>query len=563
MLKKIGFSLLILLIVVVMVRFFNNGHNQSNDNNSDIAQDEETEQTDPGDNSIDVNKVFALSEQGKVPDVPFIAGKTAKREVNEKWGEPGKTTNLENKKYVNYPERRIDFGFQNDIVFDVRSFANKLQAIHFGDIKKAKGEPDEVRYYKDDSHDQIILVYDVGSSYQLKWILPKPTDDNPNPKTDHISVVSQFTEQDEEEASNADMVEEMSLDEKIGQMIFAGTSEETLTANTKKLIHGDKVGGIIFYKENLKSPKQSVKLLNQIKKVNENSRLPLFLGIDQEGGRISRLPGDLVDIPTNEKIGQINNEQFSYKIGSVLGEQLNSFGFNLDFAPVLDVNSNPDNPIIGDRSFGNNPEVVGNLGVQTMKGIQSQHIISVVKHFPGHGDTSVDSHLQLPKVNKSLAELKSLELKPFAYAIKNGADVVMIAHILLPKIDSEYPATMSKKIITDMLRKQLNFNGVVITDDMTMKAITNNFDIGRASVKSVKAGSDIILVAHDYNKVVSVFDSLKSAVENGELTEERIDKSVSRIIDLKRKYNLTNEKVNAVDINELNQLIENALNMMP
>ncbi|WP_188455999.1 beta-N-acetylhexosaminidase [Virgibacillus oceani] len=557
MVKKISISFLIVLIAIVMVKVFINETNQTNDTNSEI--DEEQDQTESDDNNVDVNKVFALSEQGRVPNVPFIAGKTAIQEVNEMWGQPGEITNLKNKRYVSYPGHRIDLGFQNDVVFDVRSFAPELQIIHFDDIKKAKGEPDEVRYYKDDSYDQIILVYDIGSSYQLKWILPRPTEENPNPGTDHISVVAQMMNDGEGMDTDGESIEVMSLDEKIGQLIFAGISGEAMGAETKSLINTYKVGGIIFYKENLVNPKQTVKLLNQIKTTNENNDLPLLLGIDQEGGQISRLPGDLMEIPANERIGELNNAQYSYEIGSLLGEQLRAFGFNLDFAPVLDVNSNPDNPVIGDRSFGSNPEIVGKLGTQTMKGIQSQHIISVVKHFPGHGDTSVDSHLQLPRVNKSIPELKSLELKPFEHAINNGADVVMIAHILLPKIDSENPATMSKRVITDMLRKQLDFNGVVITDDMTMKAITDNFDIARASVESIKAGSDIILVAHDYNKVVAVFEAIKSAVKSGELTEERIDESVSRIIALKRNYELTNDKVNAVNIEKLNQSIRNTL----
>jgi beta-N-acetylhexosaminidase len=235
--------------------------------------------------------------------------------------------------------------------------------------------------------------------------------------------------------------------------------------------------------------------------------------------------------------------------------ELNAFGFNLDFAPVLDVNSNPNNPVIGDRSFGNDASVVSRLGTKTMKGIQSQGVISVIKHFPGHGDTSVDSHLELPTVNKSFGQLKEVELVPFAHAIENGADIVMAAHILLPKIDSEYPASMSKPILTGILRDDLGFDGVILTDDMTMGAITENFEIGRAAVQSVKAGSDIILVAHDYENVVATFKALKAAVESGEISEKRIDESVTRILQLKKKYDVRGEQIQAVNTNELNQTI--------
>jgi beta-N-acetylhexosaminidase len=367
-------------------------------------------------------------------------------------------------------------------------------------------------------------------------------------------------EEEEPSPAESNQLEDMSLDEKIGQMIIAGISGTTISEDTKSLISQYQVGGLIAYKVNMEDPKQAVQLLNSLKVENAKNQFPLFLSIDQEGGHISRLPGGLIEIPTNEKIGSINNSQFSYEIGTLLGKELETFGFNLNYAPVLDVNSNPDNPIIGNRSFGNNPEIVSELGIQTMKGIQSQNIIPVIKHFPGHGDTSVDSHLELPKVNKSLEELKQVELVPFADAIESGADVVMVAHILLPEIDAIYPSSMSKTIMTDLLRKQLHFNGVVMTDDMTMSAIADNFDLGEAAVESVKAGSDIVMVAHDYNKIVSVINALKTAVLNGEIPEARVDESVSRIIQLKKKYKLDGETVEEVNVEELNHEIEKILN---
>ena len=176
-----------------------------------------------------------------------------------------------------------------------------------------------------------------------------------------------------------------------------------------------------------------------------------------------------------------------------------------------------------------------------------------MKHFPGHGDTSVDSHLELPTVNKSLAELEELELIPFQAAVENGADVVMAAHILLPKIDPDYPSSMSKVVLTDMLRKQLGFNGVIITDDMTMGAIADNYSIAQAAVQSVKAGSDIILVAHGESNIAATIDALKAAVESGEIKEERINESVARIIRLKQKYNLEDSVVPSVNVEGLNR----------
>ncbi|GIN58221.1 glycoside hydrolase family 3 [Lederbergia ruris] len=353
-----------------------------------------------------------------------------------------------------------------------------------------------------------------------------------------------------------DQLNAMDIREKIGQMIFAGPDGTEMDEGTKKLIQHHQVGGFIFFAANLQNTEQLTTLLNDIKKKNATNSIPLFLGVDQEGGRISRFPEEVLKLPTNEEIGIINNPAFSFEVGQILGKQVKAFGFNLDFAPVLDVNSNPDNPVINDRSFGPDPQLVSRLGIETMKGIQSQQIMSVIKHFPGHGDTIVDSHLDLPVIGKSTEELEQLELIPFQEAIDKGADMVMVAHILLPEIDPTYPSSMSETVITDMLRKQLGFNGVVVTDDMTMKAITNHYDIGEAAVQSVKAGSDIILIAHEYDNATAAIDALVHAVEAGELSEKRIDESVLRILELKKRYGIQDHPVQEVNVKALNQSIE-------
>jgi beta-N-acetylhexosaminidase len=195
---------------------------------------------------------------------------------------------------------------------------------------------------------------------------------------------------------------------------------------------------------------------------------------------------------------------------------------------------------------------VSELGIQTMKGIREGNIIPVVKHFPGHGDTSVDSHVGLPTVNNGMDRLRSLELVPFDAAIKNQADAVMIAHILLNKIDPDNPSSLSKAIITDLLRTQLNFKGLVISDDMTMGAIVKNYKIGDAVIKSINAGSDIVLVCHGYENEEAAMNALKNAVENNIISKERIDESVYRILKLKDKYKLTDNIINSIDINKLN-----------
>lgn len=379
------------------------------------------------------------------------------------------------------------------------------------------------------------------------------------PAGDSEQSVSPDNKETERNAT-AEMLAEMSLEEKIGQMMFAGISGTVMSESTNNLINSYHVGGLIFYKNNIASTSQIVTLQNEIRTANEGNKLPLLLGVDQEGGRISRMPNEVKNLPTSLAIGNVNSPDYSYEIGTLLGKEVKAFGFNLNFAPVLDVNSNPNNPVIGDRSFGDNPEIVSRLGIETMKGMMNENVIPVVKHFPGHGDTSVDSHLELPTVNKSLAELEELELIPFQAAVENGADVVMAAHILLPKIDPDYPTSMSKVVLTDMLRKQLGFNGVIITDDMTMGAIADNYSIAQAAVQSVKAGSDIILVAHGDSNIAATIEALKAAVESGEIKEERINESVARIIRLKQKYNLEDSTVPSVNVEELNQEISEVLN---
>ncbi|SHG54547.1 glycoside hydrolase family 3 protein [Ornithinibacillus halophilus] len=331
-------------------------------------------------------------------------------------------------------------------------------------------------------------------------------------------------------------IDDMTINEKIGQLIIGGITGTTLTTEMKSLINDYELGGFIFYADNFTTEDQAKKLVEEIISENENNPIPQFLSVDQEGGKYTRLPN--YHLPINAEIGEINDPEYAFFVGQKAAKQLQDYELNMNFSPVLDINSNPQNPVINRRSYGDNSEIVSKLGIQTMRGIQSEKIVSVIKHFPGHGDTSVDSHLELPVVNKNLEELEQLELIPFRHAIQEGADVVMVAHILLPFVDPDYPATMSKEIITNLLRKNIGFNGVVVTDDMTMDAIAKHYNIGQAAVESIKAGSDLILVAHEYTNIVDTIESIKLAVEQGEISEERIDESVLRIIELKKKYGI-------------------------
>ncbi|WP_170138773.1 beta-N-acetylhexosaminidase [Oceanobacillus chungangensis] len=559
MIKKILYVIIPIVIIIIIGDQF-----ITNDDEGDIGEEEQGEMTydyvppEPGHTKKAVknkiNEIYAQAEEGKIPGVPFVLGETTEQEVTTQWGDPETVIEAESKNYSEYPSKHVHIGYQQDWIIDLRLYdEEELSDISLNDIEQMKGEADDIRYYQDDDFDQIILIYDVNKDYQLKLVFPNPTDENPNPVIHHTSLVTLV---DINQLVLDEKIKNMSLDEKIGQMLFGGISGTSISAETRSLITDYKIGGIILYADNMGNPEQTVNLVNHLKTENSGNAFPMFIGVDQEGGDVSRLPGDLVSIPNANEIGIQNDPQFAFEIGELLAWQLRAYGFNLDFAPVFDVNSNPDNPIIGDRSFSDDANIVSELGMLTMKGLQSQNIIPVIKHFPGHGDTSADSHLELPIVNKGLDELKELELVPFEYAIKNGTDVIMIAHILLPELDPNLPSSMSKEVVTGVLREQLHYNGVIITDDMTMDGITDHYQIGPATVEAVKAGNDIILVAHEYQNIVAAFDAIKEAIKKGEISEERIDDSVRRIIGLKQEYELNDEQVPPVDIEKLNESAE-------
>jgi len=340
----------------------------------------------------------------------------------------------------------------------------------------------------------------------------------------------------------AKLLSRMTLDEKLGAMIIAGVEGMKPDARARRMIAERHVGGVIFYKDNMSDPAGVAAYTNRLKAWNRGNPSPLLVSVDEEGGKVSRLPGG-VKLPDASVVGRSGDGVYAAKIGAYLGALCRAMGFNVDYAPVLDIHSHPDNPVIGPRAYGTDAETVTAMGLGVMNGIKGKGVIPVTKHFPGHGDTAVDSHLDLPVVNKTAEELQAFEWVPFQAAIRAGADVVMIAHILFPELDSAYPASLSRAVVTDVLRGQMGYTGVVVTDDLTMGAIAKRYGMGEAAVLSVQAGSDLLLVAHGYGNVDDVLDALGDAVADGVITEQRIDESVARILALKRKYKLTDAPV--------------------
>lgn len=372
--------------------------------------------------------------------------------------------------------------------------------------------------------------------------------DQDNEQDDQQNTVPPQEEKDPVE----EQLDQLSLDEKIGQMILAGVQGTTLDAQAKQMITDQKVGGIIFYANNVSTVPGTAKFVQSIKDANRSNPVPIFMSVDQEGGKVSRMPETVESIPSNGKVGKTKDADLAQTMGKLLARQIQLVGFNVDFAPVLDVNSNPNNPVIGDRSFGSSASLVSQMGIAEMKGLRSEGIIPVVKHFPGHGDTSVDSHLDLPVVNKTEKQLAQLEWIPFEAAVKEHVEAVMVAHILFPKLDPDHPASFSDVIIGQHLRGKFKYDGVVITDDLSMGAIAKNYKLNDAAVATVQAGSDILLVAHSYESAKTIFDTLKSAVKSGKISESRINESVYRILALKQKYNLSDEEQPSGDLKQLN-----------
>lgn len=364
----------------------------------------------------------------------------------------------------------------------------------------------------------------------------------------------------QEKNSVRSKLEQLRTAEKIGQLVLVGVEGTAPDDTAREFVEEYHVGGFIFYKNNMENAKQAAAFFNQLKKMNAGNKVPLFLSVDEEGGRVTRMPKEFKALPAAQIIGASGSTELASGLGSVIGKELAGFGLNMDFAPVLDVNSNPDNPVIGSRSFGNNTEIVSEMGLAMLQAIEQEGVIPVVKHFPGHGDTSVDSHLGLPVVKHGLERLRELELVPFAKAIDNGADVVMIAHLLMPELDSEHPASFSKAVITDLLREELGFQGVVISDDMTMGAVVKHYDIGEAAVKYIQAGGNIVLVGHEKDRQLAVINALTTAVKNGEIPLDMLDERVYSILKLKEKYGLRDEPAAGPDIKAINQEITDILN---
>jgi beta-N-acetylhexosaminidase len=326
----------------------------------------------------------------------------------------------------------------------------------------------------------------------------------------------------------------MTLREQIGQLFMVGFTGTTVTKDLASFLKAHTPGGIIFFKRNLESVEQIVDLTNRLQKLSPRS--PLLISIDQEGGRVSRLPGEFTIFPPCEQLGQCNSYELAYSAAATIAKELRAVGINMNMAPVLDVNSNPDNPVIGDRAFGTTPGIVGEMALATIAGLQDNKVVACGKHFPGHGDTATDSHKELPVVDADLQRLRDIEFPPFQQAIRQGVASLMTAHVLYRALDPEAPATLSSAVIQRLLRDEFRYDGVVFTDDLEMHAIIDHDGIGEAAVRAFVAGCDVLLVCKDQGRVMTAMQAMENAVKAGRITQDRLALSLARVAQLKAHY---------------------------
>jgi len=336
------------------------------------------------------------------------------------------------------------------------------------------------------------------------------------------------------------VVEKMTIERKIGQMIMPAVPGSRIGTATRQIFRECMPGGVVLFGFNIENRGQTMEFISSLQDESmARSGIPLFVSIDQEGGRVKRIRDGVTQFPGSLAFGIANDENLMYRAARVTALELRDIGVNMNLAPVLDVNNNPMNPVINTRSFGSETGIVAKMGMAYIKGLQSGKCIAVGKHFPGHGDTDRDSHHTLPVIRYDMKRLRNVELVPFKNAIDNGVEGIMTAHIAYPEVlESMKPATISSYFLKDILREEMGFKGLIITDDMEMKGIAGVASPGEGAIRAVQAGADIILISSYGKNVTDIYNSLLRAVKDGTIPEERIDRSVTRILEQKARYNI-------------------------
>jgi beta-N-acetylhexosaminidase len=317
------------------------------------------------------------------------------------------------------------------------------------------------------------------------------------------------------------------LHREVGQLAIVGFEGTTLPAELRSLARRFDLGGVILFARNVQAPEQVADLAHDVQQLSRD--LPLWVSIDQEGGRVARLRAPFTEWPPMATLGRSGDEALARRFAAALAAELRVVGISLDYAPVLDVHTNPANSVIGDRALGRRSDVVARLGAVIIRTLQGAGVAACGKHFPGHGDTSADSHLELPVVEHPPDRLRAVELEPFRAAIDAEVASIMTAHVLIPALDDERPASLSRAIVHDLLRVEMKYGGLIISDDLEMRAVAASSTLEKAAVAAVAAGCDaVLLCGTDQDRQVSAIEAIVHAVEAEELSGKAVEESLER-----------------------------------
>lgn len=334
-------------------------------------------------------------------------------------------------------------------------------------------------------------------------------------------------------------------------MGVAGTS---LTKEEKDFIVEYNIGGIVLFARNVTGgPEQVASLCKEIQALRHlmADKVPLFIGIDMEGGRVARLKAPFTQWPPLQKIGDLDSSTLAFHFAYSMGRELKAVGINLDFAPCVDVLTNKSNPVIGDRSLSDDPEKVGKLASALVRGYIKSEVIPCAKHFPGHGNTMIDSHLDLPVENADMDRLEQIELSPFKKVFRARLDMVMTAHIRFPNIDPDWPATLSEIFIKQIARNELRYRGFIITDDLDMKALANHFDRDLIPVRALQAGTDFLLYCNEPDSPPAAIDAIMKAVAENQLEKSSLEMNHRRIIEFKKEKLLNCDPIDKEEMQKI------------
>ncbi|HEX7138824.1 MAG TPA: beta-N-acetylhexosaminidase [Vicinamibacterales bacterium] len=314
---------------------------------------------------------------------------------------------------------------------------------------------------------------------------------------------------------------------RIGQLLIAGFNGLDLSPELRSIARDFGLGGVILFARNVGEPEQVAEVAFDALSLTLD--LPPWVSVDQEGGRVARLKSPFTEWPPMATLGRAADVTLAERFARALAAELRAVGITLDYAPVLDIHTNPKNPVIGDRAFSQTAREVARLGCTIVRTLQAEGIAACGKHFPGHGDTSTDSHHELPVVEHPPERLRDTEFVPFAAAVEAGVATIMTAHVLVPALDEKRPATLSRRIVTDVLRHELGFEGVILSDDLEMKAVANEYTVPTSAVMAIEAGCDGVLICSgDHAAQVAALESLIHAVEDGTIPQTRLDDALKR-----------------------------------